>query len=127
MKQQPSQLWELSTVAHKNSCRWFDDKEVASDISHMILSLCGEAGALANIAKLIDRDDLDPNDAHARFEMIMKLSDIFTYVLNISSLLKCDLLRAYEQRVMENERRFAEGKEKERKEPGWKRLEADWG
>lgn len=78
----------------------------------MSLSLCGEAGNLANIIKLIDRGELNPEDAKAHFQMVMNLADVFVYVLNIAAILKVDLLRAYEQKVIANEKRFVDDKEK---------------
>lgn len=119
----PSDLWTLSLAAQRNSARWLGESGIASDLSHMTLALCGESGNLANIIKLIDRGELDPEDAHAHFQMVMGLADVFVYVLNIASILQVDLLRAYEQKVIANEKRFMDGKEK-RDQPiraiGWK-------
>ncbi|SRR6266496_6046026 len=114
----PSELWELSIIAQRNSLRWFPD-DTATSLSHMTLALCGEVGALANIMKLIDRGEINPNDAHAHFDMVMRLADVFVYVLNIAALLKCDLLRAYEQKTIENEKRFADSREKQVQQIGW--------
>src|SRR6266576_386141 len=120
----PSDLWLLSIAARRNSARWFEGSNVDKDLSHQVLALCGEAGALANIIKLIDRGELDQQDAHAHFELVMKLVDAFVYILNIAALLECDLLRAYELKTIENERRFVEGKtKKEAQQAGWQQLE----
>jgi len=108
----PSDLWNLSVEALNNSERWFGESGVAADISHMSLSMCGEAGNLANIIKLIDRGEIDPKDARAHFDMVMALADVFVYVLNIAAILQIDLLRAYEQKVIANEKRFVDDREK---------------
>lgn len=105
---EPSILWDLAQVAIGNSNRWFGDIDAAQSIPHMTLALCGEVGELANIIKKIDRGDLDPSSAKVRMDMSMELADVLTYVLNLSALLKIDLLRAYEQKCIENEHRFME-------------------
>jgi hypothetical protein len=125
---QPSELWTLCQAAHSNSKRWFGTSDPATDIasnmSHMVISLCSEAGNLAGIVKLIDRGELDPKDAHAYYEMVMTLTDVFMYVLNISALLRCDLQKAYDQKVIANERRFMEdNKIHKPPEPGWRSVE----
>lgn len=122
VKQEPSFMYELSLAAQENSQRWFGDTSAATSLAHHVLALCGEAGSLANIIKVIDRGDLDPNDAHAHFDLVMKLADILVYLLNIGALLHCDLLRAYEHTIAENERRFVQGRidrEKQHKKVGW--------
>lgn len=103
----PSDLYFLSLEARKNSERWFGDIENGTDLVHMTLGMCGEAGELANIIKKIDRGSANIEDAHTHFKATMELADVFVYMLNIAAHLKIDLLRAYEQKCIENERRFS--------------------
>lgn len=109
---EPSDLYFLSQDASKQSARWFGDTGKEKDLVHMSLALCGETGELANIVKKIDRGSLDAGDSHVRFEMTMELADVFVYVLNIAAILGIDLLRAYEQKQIENQRRFSIQREK---------------
>lgn len=106
-KKPPSDLYFLSLDAAKQSKRWFGDTENGTDLVHMTLGLCGEVGELANIIKKVDRNSADLGDAHVKFDTTMELADVFVYVLNIAALLNIDLLRAYEQKQIENERRFS--------------------
>lgn len=104
---EPSDIYKLSLGAKINSYRWFGDTEFGTTLPHHALALCGEVGEVANIIKKVQRGSLSLNDAKVHAELAMELADVFTYLINIAAILKIDLLRAYEQKCVENERRFS--------------------
>lgn len=98
-----SQLFALAKQCHEDSLRWFPHTH---NIPHHTLSMCGEAGEVANIVKKLDRGDLNIGDANTRYKLMMEVTDVFVYLLNISYLLGLDLEKAYMHVRAENEKRF---------------------
>lgn len=114
-----TELGEMAIVAQEDSVRWFGDTHAAHSLVHHTLSICGEAGELANLMKKIDRNSLDWNDSHVRYEAAMELADIFTYLLCISFLMGVDLKKAYEMKRTVNQERFTkQRKEREERRAG---------
>jgi NTP pyrophosphatase (non-canonical NTP hydrolase) len=99
-----SSTGKLATQCIADSRRWFP--EVADDLAHHVLSLCGEAGELANMVKKLQRGSLDFHDAKVRFDIVMEVTDVYIYLLNIAGLLNVDLEKAYEVKRGKNESRF---------------------
>jgi NTP pyrophosphatase (non-canonical NTP hydrolase) len=99
----------LARQCHEDSERWFGDTgttEPGHDLVHHVLSLCGEAGELANLVKKIDRGSLDINDPSTRIKLASETTDVFVYLLNIAYILRVDLERSYLHIRANNEDRF---------------------
>ncbi|WP_369045766.1 hypothetical protein [Sinomonas sp. P10A9] len=77
---------------------------------HNVLSLAGESGEVANLVKKFDRGDFD-------FERLMnelpgELADVAIYLIKIAYQSGIDLERAVVDKISQNERRFAEGRQR---------------
>ena len=95
----------------EDSERYFGDVngprgDVARDVLHHILALCGEAGEVANLAKKADRGDYDPHSAVFIHDLAMELADVFIYMLNICGLIRVDLEAAFYAKRDYNHARF---------------------
>lgn len=99
-------MFALAKQCNDDSLRWFPNSH---NVVHHTLSLCGEAGELANLVKKIDRGSLDIRDANTRYRLMMETTDVFVYLLNIAFLLGLDLQKAYDHVRAENEKRFGNG------------------
>lgn len=97
-------LSQMAMLALKDSEDWFPS--VARSVNHHTLSLCGEAGELANLIKKVDRGSLDGMDAKVRHDVIMEIVDVFIYTLNLAALFQVDLEKAYEYKRANNVKRF---------------------
>jgi len=106
-QQELGPLVRLAQQCHADSQRWFP--ETSMSIPHHTLGMCGEAGEVANLVKKIERGDRDIMDARTRYDLIMEVTDVFIYVLNLAELLKFDLEKAYMAKRAENEKRFGDG------------------
>lgn len=90
-------LGQMRDEAFRNSQRWFPElheRGAWDQILHQMLGLVGEAGEAANIVKKLDRYGVDRDPAV--FEMLshdlrVELADVFTYLLNLCTLLGADL------------------------------------
>jgi NTP pyrophosphatase (non-canonical NTP hydrolase) len=102
----PSVLADLAKQCQEDSERWFGDSPIAASIPHHTLALAGEVGELANIVKKIERGSLDLGDGKVRYEIVMELADIFTYLMNLCGLLHIDMMPAYFEKRRVNEERF---------------------
>lgn len=99
----------LALQCHEDSDKWFGDiVDIDGEraIVHHALSLCGEAGELANLVKKVDRGSLDLNDPSTRIKLAGELTDVFVYTLNLAYLLRVDLERSYLHIRANNETRF---------------------
>ena len=101
---QPSELYSLAKQALEDSRRWFPSS--AESIPFTVLALCGEVGEVANVVKKIERGSLDFKDAKVRFDLDMEVADVFTYLVLLAGQLNVDLVKLYEVKRVENERRF---------------------
>lgn len=111
-----SQLFRMAQQARDDSDRWFGDSHASDSLVHMVLSLCGEAGELANLVKKIDRGSLDIRNANVRYQLMMETTDVFVYLLNIAGMLGLDLERSNDHVRGLNEKRFiAQRQEREGK------------
>jgi NTP pyrophosphatase (non-canonical NTP hydrolase) len=100
-------LWKLSQQAHGDSKLWFPNQ--ADDLVHHALALCGEAGEFANLVKKLQRGDLNLKDADTRFQVMMELTDVQTYVLSAAGLMGLDLDMSLEHVRAQNMKRFGTG------------------
>lgn len=101
----------LAKQCREDSHRWFGDTS-GDNLVHHTLSLCGEAGELANIVKKIQRGSLDYNDPKVRIMLSSELTDVFVYLLNIAAITGTDLEKSYQVVRTNNERRFMEERNK---------------
>lgn len=104
-----SATMELSLQCVQDSDRWFGDTmqwHTLRGLVHHALSLSGEAGEVANIVKKIDRGSFDIRDATVRHDLMMELTDVYVYLLNLAGLLGFDLEKTYEIVRGKNEARF---------------------
>jgi len=108
-------LNQLQRQCVHDSKRWFptaipiDSPEQADQIKalmHHTLSLCGEAGEVANIVKKIDRGSLDFAAEITQHDLAEELTDVFIYVLNLAGILGIDLLAQYMAKRNKNIARF---------------------
>ena len=98
------ELFRLSQQAHKDSQKWFP--ETATDLGHLTLAMCGEVGEVANIVKKLQRGDRSLKDANTRYELMMEITDVQTYLFAIAGLLGLDLDKSVQHVRSENEKRF---------------------
>lgn len=99
----------------KDSKDWFPGTANASSgqagdiqraLIHHSLSLCGEAGELANLIKKVDRGQFDVTSIMFQNDAREELVDVFIYVLNLAGLLGMDLLKEYLKKRDKNSARF---------------------
>lgn len=100
----PSELYHLGKEAHEDSRRWFP--KTSESVAFTVLALCGEAGEVANLIKKIERGSLQWTDAKVRYDLNMEVADVFTYLILLAGQLGVDLIKLYELKRIENERRF---------------------
>lgn len=100
----------------KDSQEWFPEaaNAMATDpvqrvraLVHHSLSLCGEAGELANLIKKVDRGSYDITNVVFTEDASEELVDAFIYVLNLAGILGVDLLRGYLKKRDKNVKRFS--------------------
>jgi len=99
----------------RDSAEWFpeaanaattDPKVLVRALAHHTLSLCGEAGELANLVKKVDRGTVDITNIVFQSDAREELTDVFIYVLNIAGILGMDLLQEYLRKRDKNVARF---------------------
>lgn len=105
-----SELVPLAIQALEDSRRWFP--KTSESISHTVLALAGEVGEVANIVKKLERGSIYMGDAKVRTDLHMEVADVFTYLVVLAGQLGIDLVRLYELKRMENERRFGDKDER---------------
>jgi NTP pyrophosphatase (non-canonical NTP hydrolase) len=98
------ELYLLGKKALEDSRRWFP--QTAESVAFTVLALAGEVGEVANIVKKIERGTFKWGDAKVRFDLDMEVADVFTYLVLLAGQLNIDLLRIYDLKRTENERRF---------------------
>lgn len=111
---QDNLLQQLVRQCQRDSVRWFPtvskdeaaDGNITRELVHHVLSLCGEAGELANKIKKLDRGTESLDDELFAFDVRDELTDTFIYLLNVAALLKMDLLKEYLRKRDFNEKRF---------------------
>lgn len=106
MNKEISSTAKLARQCLEDSRAWFP--EIAQDLPHHVLSLCGEAGELANIIKKVERGSLEFQNARVRYDIAMEVTDVYIYLLNIAGLLNIDLEESYNVKRAENLKRFAQ-------------------
>lgn len=111
-------LVRLAQQCVADNRRWFPDQ--ATSIAHHTLSMCGEAGEVANLVKKIERGDFDIRDTRTKNELAEELADVLIYMLSIAGMLHVDLEKVYNYKRAINERRF--GKNSEGEKNGAKRV-----
>lgn len=99
-------LAELAVQCYEDSKRYFGDSDVVDNLGHHVLSLCGEAGELANLVKKLERGSLDPKDASVQWDLRMETVDVLIYLLNVAALLRLDLYQGYMHKRAINHARF---------------------
>jgi NTP pyrophosphatase (non-canonical NTP hydrolase) len=102
-------LVSLARQCASDSLVWFpttNSETLTAKLVHHALSLCGEAGELANIIKKIDRGSISIDAELTRMDLRGEVTDVFVYLLNIAAILKIDLLRAYVEKREFNDKRF---------------------
>lgn len=108
-------LNQLRDQCVRDSKRWFptaipiDSPELEDQtkaLMHHTLSLCGEAGEVANIVKKIDRGSLELATEVVQHDLREELTDAFIYLLNIAGILNIDLLAQYMAKRNKNIARF---------------------
>lgn len=93
-----------------DSERWFP--KTAADLKHMVLSLCGESGEVANIVKKLDRGDQDLSEG-VLASLAYEVTDVMIYLCNIMGLLRergVDWDFYWKGKRQFNENRFGTGK-----------------
>lgn len=111
-KKEDSKLSLMARQCLEDSERWFGDSDIVHSIPHHTLAMAGEVGEFANIVKKIERGSLSMNNAQVRFDLMMELTDVFVYLLNISALIGVDLEKSYMLVRSNNEKRFVEQRQK---------------
>jgi len=89
-----------------DSISWFGEA-IFESLAHQSLSLCGEAGELANLVKKVQRGSL-PMDKTTRFEMVMEATDCLIYLMNLFGVLQYHPAYAYKLKREQNVERFGD-------------------
>lgn len=87
----------MNLEAIKQQCRqdsldWFGE-ELANNLPHMVLALCGECGELANLVKKLQRKDFNIDDKLD--DIAEETVDVFIYLMNIAALIGLDMEKGY--------------------------------
>lgn len=85
---------------------WFPDLE--GDIRHVIISLCGEVGEVANKFKKWDRSGSVFLDDDTRAAIVDEIVDVFVYGFCLAGQLGADLETAYDRKRLFNAVRFGD-------------------
>ena len=101
---EPSEVYHLGRQALADSRRWFPN--TSESVAFTCLALAGEVGELCNLVKKIERGTAQWGDAKIKYDIHMEVADIFTYLMDLAGQLNVDLVRLYELKRIENERRF---------------------
>lgn len=86
-----SLLVQMAKLCGEDTERWLADFNGKYSIPHHALELMGDAGMFAGIVQKIECGELDIKDAKVRYELALKLTEVFMDVLNLSNLLQVDL------------------------------------
>ena len=92
-------LKAMGNAATANSKRWFPElheRPGIDQIVHMALGMAGEVGEVANIVKKINRYQVIRPGQHA--DLAEELADVFTYLLNLATLLDIDLVTEFDRK-----------------------------
>lgn len=95
-------LQEIVAQCMRDSATWFPDK--AFDLAFQTLSLCGEAGELANKVKKVERGSDPANDLFPG--IVEEAIDTFIYLMDVFAILGVDPEEAYHAKRATNFRRF---------------------
>lgn len=98
-------LLGLIKQCQRDSERWFP--HIAKDLVHQALSLCGEAGEVANLVKKVQRGSLSILDA--RDTIGEEAVDVLIYLCMIFAILEVDPTEIYKEKRAKNELRFGTG------------------
>lgn len=113
-----SGLADLQAQATRNSMRWFPElhqRDRWQQIVHQALGLTGEAGEVANLVKKLNRLDADTvmdalafggEHADQLTALADELADVFTYTLNLATLLGVDLESRFQAKQAVCEQRW---------------------
>lgn len=104
-----SKFVQQAKEALRDSYSWFPEQ--SRSLGFLGLALAGEVGEVANIVKKIERGSLDLNDPQVRYDLIMELTDVYTYLMLMAGNLQADLSVTYEVKREENVRRFGKDQE----------------
>lgn len=91
---------------HEGKFKW-DEKITDNNIEtleFLILAITGEVGETANIVKKIVRGDFLLSEKQA--DLKDEITDIFIYILKLSSQLGFDLEEEYNKKMKKNQERF---------------------
>jgi NTP pyrophosphatase (non-canonical NTP hydrolase) len=88
--------------AFADNVDWFPD--LAHDVVHHALGLCGEAGEVANEVKKFDRRSFSQQELIEKLKG--ELPDVLVYVFSIAGMFNIDLEEAYDAKRRFNAKRF---------------------
>lgn len=95
-------LNELAIQCHEDVEKWFPD--LAWNLPHQALGLCGEAGELANLVKKAQRGTV--TFAEIQDKMSKEAIDVLVYLLSIFTILEMDPEEQYARVRAANAKRF---------------------
>ena len=99
-------LQEEFDSRHKGRFSW--DEKISQEnieiLEHLIVSVVGEVGELANITKKVIRGDISYDKAKENISE--EIIDIFIYVIKLSYQMGIDIEKAYLEKLKINEVRF---------------------
>ncbi len=99
-----SSLREIQKQIGEDSNAFFP--ELADDLVHHVLGLCGEAGEVANLFKKVQRGDLSFEEEDTISMFLDELADVLIYTLSIAEVIGVDLGECYRVKREYNQSRF---------------------
>lgn len=99
-------LVSLAKQCVSDSEEWFGDSAVVYSIPYHTLAMAGEVGEFAKLVHKIERGSLSIQDAKVRYELAMKLTNVFVDMLQLAGLLHIDLEQTYMMVRADNKKRI---------------------
>lgn len=109
-----SLLSDIAKQCLDDSDRWFGDQplQLRRSVAYHALAMCGEAGEFANVVKKVERGSLSIKDSQVRYQLMMELTDVFVYLMNLAGIMGIDMFKAYAHVRKLNEERFTDERSK---------------
>ena len=99
-------LKEIQNEIMEDNHNFFSD--MAYDLEHHVLGLCGEAGEVADLVKKRQRRSPGFTESNPKFTEALETEvvDVFIYIMSIAAILEMDMEKEYDRKRAYNRNRF---------------------